>query len=110
MPEQPGVQDAGLSALFDLSFKRFITLGVIKVLYLLGIALIALMWLVAVIGGFTQGFLSGLGALIFGSIIALLYIIFFRVWLELIVVIFRIGENTSKMVEQAGGTSASGAV
>lgn len=105
MQGQPGVQDAGLGALFDLSFKRFITLSVIKVLYLLGLALIALGWLVAVVTGFMQGFLPGLGALVFVTIIALLYVIFFRVWLELIVVIFRIGENTSKMVERAGGAA-----
>jgi hypothetical protein len=94
--------DGGIDALFDLSFQRFITLSVIKVLYLLGLALIALMWLIVVIGGFGQGFMAGLVALVVGSLAALLYVIFYRVWLELIVVLFRIGENTSKLVEAAG--------
>jgi uncharacterized membrane protein len=100
---QPG-PDAGISALFDFGFKRFITLSVIKVLYILGMVLIGLMVLAFVVTGFTQGTAAGIGALVVAPIIALLYLIFYRVWLELIVVIFRIGENTSKMVErgQAG--------
>ncbi len=91
--------DGGPLALLDVSFKRFLTLSVIKVLYVLGLALIALMWLVVVIGAFANGVLAGIGAMVVGAFVALLYMIFFRVWLELIVVIFRIGENTTKLVE-----------
>lgn len=103
---QQNYDDAGIGALFDLSFKRFVTLSVIKVLYALAIAVIALIWLLVVISGFTQGALQGLGMLVIGTLIAALYIIFYRVMLELVVVIFRIGENTSKLVERSTPPSA----
>lgn len=91
--------DSGPLALLDIGFNRFLTLSVIKVLYILGLALIALSWVAVVIGAFASGILAGIGAMVVGAFVALLYMIFFRVWLELIVVIFRIGENTSKLVE-----------
>jgi hypothetical protein len=98
-PVEPGQAraDAGLGALFDFSFTRFITLSIIKILYILGIVLIALGWLAIVISGLSQGFGPGLVALIIGTLAALVYLIFFRISLELIVVIFRIGENTTKI-------------
>jgi hypothetical protein len=91
----------GLGALLDFSFKNFITLSVIKILYMLGLLLLALEWLVMVIVGFTSGgVLGGIGALVLGSIAILIAVIFLRVWLELICVIFRIGENTTALVER----------
>lgn len=96
----------GLGALLDFGFTRFITLSVIKVLYMLGMALIVLAWLVALVSALTQGIGAAIGVLIVGPIIALLYLIFFRIWLELVVVIFRIGENTGKLVELRGGQAA----
>jgi hypothetical protein len=98
--------DGGIGAIFDFSFKRFITLSVMKVLFGLGLALIALSWLILVIGGFLQGILAGLLGLVVITIMAVVYVIFFRVWLELIVVIFRIGENTSILVEQKRSSAA----
>lgn len=95
--------DAGISALFDLGFSRFITLRVIKLLYIAGLALIGLAWVVVVIAGFAAGFLAGVGVLVVGSIAALIYMVMFRISLEMIVVIFRIGENTSRLVELRGG-------
>ncbi len=98
--------DAGLGALTDLNFEKFITLSVIKVVYILGMAVIGLVYVGVVLGAITQGVMAGLGALIVGGLIAVLYLIFLRIWLELIVVMFRIGENTSKLVSQGGGTPA----
>jgi hypothetical protein len=92
-----GQNDAGLSALLDFSFKSFITLSVIKILYILGMVVIALAALVMLISGFSQGVGPGIVALILAPLVAIIYLIMFRIWLELIVVIFRIGENTSKM-------------
>lgn len=104
MSDTQKYEDAGISALFDLSFRRFVTLNVIKVLYLLGLVMIALFWLIGVGVAFSQGgAAAGFGMMITMSILALLQIVFYRVWLELIVVIFRIGENTSKLVEQGRG-------
>jgi hypothetical protein len=95
--------DAGLSALLDFGFKRFITLSIIKIVYMVGMGLIVLCWLGFLAVSFTQGAAAAIGVLIVGPIVAGLYLIFLRISLELVVVIFRIGENTSKLVEQRGG-------
>jgi len=107
MADVQNYEDEGMGAIFDLSFKRFITLSVIKVLFVLGILMIALMWLIGVGGAFVQGgFLGGILGLIVVSVWAVIQVIFLRVGLELIVVIFRIGENTSKLVALQGGGTA----
>lgn len=103
-----GTTDGGIGALLDLGFERFVTLSVIKVVYVLGMAVIGLVYVGVVIAAFTQGFLAAIGAIVVGGLYVLLNLIFLRMWLELIVVMFRIGENTSKLVELRGGTPAEG--
>ncbi len=106
MEQDQQVNVAGLGALLDFGFRQFITLGVIKVLYLLGMGMIGLVLLVALIGAFTQGGLAALAVLVVGPLVALVWLIFLRVWLELVVVIFRLGENTSKLVQQGNDAAA----
>jgi len=86
-----------IAGLLDLSFRKFITLKVVSVLYLLVLVLIALGWLGGVGAAFSQSFGFGLFSLVLFTVMALVQVIFARVGLELVVVIFRIGENTSKM-------------
>ena len=83
----------GFSALLDLSFTRFVTISFIRVIYILWLVGIALGWLVVVIGAFAQGILVGLFAIVFGAVIAAVYALLVRMMLELVVVIFRIGEH-----------------
>jgi len=101
-PQPHNIADAGLIAgMMDFGFTRFITLGVIKVLYILGLVAVALAWLFGVGSGFANGgFTGGLAAIVMVTVGGAIYAIMLRVWLELIVVIFRIGENTSKMAEK----------
>ncbi|MER3420155.1 MAG: hypothetical protein C4290_06350 [Chloroflexota bacterium] len=87
-------------ALFDLSFSEFITTRIIKVLYvlvLIGVGLVSL----AIFFSLAQ---SGAGGLIVGLIVApllfLLYVIVARVWMELVIVIFRIAEYTRQIAQQ----------
>jgi hypothetical protein len=104
-PYQPG---PGLDALFDLTFTRFLTVSVIKVIYLLGILALCILWLFMVIAGFAQGFGIGLAAIVVASIAWVIWLLLLRVQLELIVVIFRIGENTSAMAHSMGGGPPTG--
>lgn len=91
------------SKLFDFSFETFITPSIIKILFILILVVIALGALGMIIVGFTQGVLSGLATLIIAVPIGgFLYILFARVWLEIVVVLFRIEENTSIMAERSG--------
>jgi hypothetical protein len=84
--------------LFDFSFETFITPTIIKVIYILLMIVIALMMLTIIIVGFTQSVVTGLIALIIVAPIAgFLYILFARVWLEIIIVLFRIHDNTEEI-------------
>ncbi len=108
MDQRPFGQTAGFGVLFDLTFTRFVTVGVIRIIYLLGIVLLALGWFVLVITAFTQSFFTGLLALVVVTLLTLLNLLFFRMWLELVVVIFRIGENTSILAGRSDGSSGAG--
>ena len=95
--------------LFDFSFEEFVTPTIIRIVY--AIALIA--------------FLAtrDIGSILFGLIVVpllyLLYLILTRIWMEIVVVIFRIAEpirdadETLKRIEQLlaqqGGGPAPGA-
>ncbi|ACI22184.1 MULTISPECIES: DUF4282 domain-containing protein [Thermodesulfovibrio] len=88
--------------LFDLSFKSFITVKIIKLLYILAIIGSGLIGLMLLIGGVsTMKYSPGAGFLqiVLAPLIALLGIIWSRVFLELTVVLFKIEENTAKISE-----------
>lgn len=94
--------DGGFGALFDFSFRSFVTLSVVKVLYVLLVIVTVLVGLIILLGMLFSGeFLAFLGALIVVPIVVVIYILMYRVMLELIVVIFRIGENTSKIARSS---------
>jgi len=88
-----------LASLFDLSFSEFVTIRLIKVLYILGIAGAVLIGLSMLIAGFSNGIGSGIASLIITPIVVGIYILMVRIWLELIVVVFRIAENTSQIAK-----------
>lgn len=87
-----------LNALLDFRFEQFITLKFISVLYIIAIGLAGLAALVFAFSGFSAGFLSGLFTLILAPILFLAYVVASRIWLELIVVIFRIADNTRTLI------------
>jgi hypothetical protein len=86
--------------LFDLSFSEFITVSIIKVLYVIAIIVSAIGALVVLIGGFTKGVGAAIGGIILAPLLFLLYVLLARVWMEVIMVLFRIAENTGKTAEQ----------
>lgn len=86
-----------LTPLLDLRFKRFITVSIVKVLYLVGIAMVALTVLTWIIAGFTQGAMVGIAMLVLSPLFLLLGVILLRIYLEVLVVLFRIAENTARM-------------
>jgi uncharacterized membrane protein len=100
---QPPAMDqaAGFfGALFDFSFSNFITTKLIKVLYILSIILAGLFALAILGAGVAQGAGAGLFALIIAPVLFLFYVIIARVWMELIIVVFRIAENTRDIANQ----------
>ncbi len=85
-----------LGALFDFSFSTFVTTKIVKILYVLGVALSALIALIILVSGLASGsVLMALGGIILAPIAFLIYVLVCRIWLELVVVVFRIAENTA---------------
>ena len=100
MNEGSTSNSGGIIGFLDFGFTKFVTLKAIKVLYALGLVLLILGWLGFSLISMTQNFFAGLGILFLGAIGVVVYGLLFRIQLELIAVIFRIGENTSKLVQQ----------
>jgi hypothetical protein len=88
-----------LGSLFDLSFSEFVTTRVIKVLFILGLIGAGIGSLMFIWAGFSAGFLKGVLFLILSPLVFLLWTLGARIWCELIIVAFRIAENTSRLVE-----------
>jgi len=90
-------------ALFDLSFSSLITTKIIKILYVLSIILAAIAYIGWVITGFNAD--AGIGVfvlLIAGPIGLLLSIIYARVILEIIIVVFRLLETNIAIADVLG--------
>jgi len=96
-------QAAGfVSSLFDLSFTNFITPKLIKVLFVISIVLAAFGSLFVVLTGFQAGgVFGGLGALlIVAPILFFFYVMYARVMMEVLIVIFRCSEYLAEIAKQ----------
>jgi hypothetical protein len=95
-------------ALFDLSFKSYIFLKIIKILYVIVMILLGLAALGFIVFAFASNVAFGIVTLvILAPLYFLLNLIFYRVCFEVIAAIFTISENTSKLVHLSA-VSASG--
>ena len=83
-----------LGCLCDLTFKEFVTTKVIKLLYVLIVIASAITALAFIIKGFGLPFGHGLVCLVMSVIGFALAVIIARIWLEVIMILFRIEENT----------------
>ena len=89
-----------LASLFDVSFKSLVTTRVIKVLYILSMVLIGLTALFFVGAAFNNSAAAGLFTLVvIAPFISLLYLVYVRVLLEIVIAIFRIMETNVELVE-----------
>ena len=75
--------------MFDFSFREFIAPSVIKVLYVLALIAFAIQYVIAVVSGFASGFGYGLLALVLGELVLIILAILARVYLEVIMALFR---------------------
>ncbi|HET7684367.1 MAG TPA: DUF4282 domain-containing protein [Marmoricola sp.] len=80
-------------ALFDFSFTTFITPKVVKVVYVLATALLALGWLVFLIGAFADSAGAGIAVLLIGPVVLLVYLALIRMTLEFYLAIVRMSED-----------------
>ncbi|MDO9576315.1 MAG: DUF4282 domain-containing protein [Candidatus Cloacimonadales bacterium] len=90
-----------LGALFDFSFSEFITPKLIKFLFTLGVilAIIVVLFIMLRFGGFLMIRYSVM-SLILLLFVFFIYVIMLRIWLEFIIVVFKIAENTTPRTEK----------
>ena len=81
------------SALFDFSFTRFITPMIIKFVYILATAAIGLAYVFMVAVTMSQNPAGGLLLLILGPVIAIIYLAFIRMTLEIYLAVVRMSED-----------------
>jgi len=84
-------------SLFDFSFSSFIATKMIRILYALLILFSALAALVLIVKGFSMGLWKGLASLVISPLLFLLYVILGRIWLEALIVFFRIAEHVAEI-------------
>ncbi len=80
-----------------LSFDKLIGATLVKIFYYLGLVGVVLMTLGLMFSGFSQGFLPGLGMLIFGPIVGFLALLYWRFICEIIIVMFKIGNDLGEV-------------
>ena len=91
---------SSIGMLFDLSFTEFVTTRFIKILFIIGVVFAAIGALALIVTGFSASAVRGLLFLILSPIVFLIYVFLVRIWCEMIIVVFRIAENTSRLVDQ----------
>ncbi|MGQ9651743.1 MAG: DUF4282 domain-containing protein [Phycisphaerae bacterium] len=93
------------SSLLDMSFSDFVTPKIIKILFILAIIGSAIWALALLVAGLGSGSAGGfLGGLIGAPIVFIVAVILIRVYLEVLLVMFRIAENTRRLVEHTEGS------
>jgi hypothetical protein len=103
------VEKGFLASLFDVSFSSLITTKVIKVLYILSMVVIGLGALVFIASAFVQDPIFGLFTLVvLAPLFSLLYLIYTRVILEVLICLFRIMETNVELVQLQRAATASG--
>ncbi|GLU48101.1 DUF4282 domain-containing protein [Nocardiopsis ansamitocini] len=96
---QPVLEKGFFGALFDFGFTTYVTSKVIKVLYVIGLVLVTIATLSFVVSSFSMmgrgGFdtFFGILMLLFSPVLALLYLILLRIWMELLIVVFQIADD-----------------
>ncbi len=88
----PNAQAGFFTRLFDVSMKSFITPSIIKVLFIVGIIAISLFSLLILIAGAQSD--GGQVLILLAPVYWFFGVLYLRVILEVIVVLFRIEENT----------------
>jgi Domain of unknown function (DUF4282) len=103
MYQQPSPVGKGFFArLFDLSFNQFVTTSVVKVIFIIMVVIQGLYALGVIISFFTLSATAGIVAFILAPICWFFAVLLTRVWLELMVVIFKIKDDLGAIRNHGG--------
>lgn len=92
-----------VASLFDFGFTSFVTTKVVKVLYVLVMVLLALGALGFVISAFAVKPILGIFVLLIAApIVFFVYLAVWRIFLEILIIIFRIAEDLRAIRERGG--------
>ncbi|MEU4352396.1 DUF4282 domain-containing protein [Streptomyces sp. NPDC023838] len=89
------------AGLFDFGFSTFVTPKVIKFAYVVITILIGITWIIFIVSGFHKSSGVGILTLVVGLLVALLWLIVYRITFELVMVIFRIGSDVHAIRERS---------
>jgi hypothetical protein len=102
-PRQKGF----FAALFDFSFTSYVTPTIIRVIFGLVIVVSALVALFVAIAAFTDNIVLGFFVLVIvAPLLFLVYVILYRVLLEVVMAVFTIAENTTALVGASAPAAA----
>lgn len=87
------------SAIFDFSFTEFISIDLIRVLYVFAFIVAGLTMVGTILAGFSNSFMWGLGSIIMAPVVFFIIVFIARISLEMLVVLFRIAENTQETAD-----------
>ena len=88
-----------LAALLDFSFSSFITTKLVRWIYILIVVVATLVSAIMILGAFADGIGRGLLALIIVPLFAAITVAFYRIFLELAIVLFRSVEYQRETAE-----------
>ena len=115
-PTQPGMASSAMSsgvgaitdsssgffpALFDFSFNTFVTPKIVRFVYVLAAIWAVVMYVLVVIAWFSQSVTNGLIALVFGPIVAIIWLAIVRIGLEFGISVVRMSEDVHRRLPQA---------
>jgi hypothetical protein len=86
------------ASLFDFSFTEFVTLKIVKFIFILGLTGAAVASLASLVGALGFGGFKWY-SLLLAPLMFIGMAFLLRIWLELVMVAFRIADNTSRLVE-----------
>ena len=92
------------SGLFDFSFREYVTPKIIRVIFVILIVFAALGALALLITSSRGGGFGIVLGIIFAVVGFFLYVILFRIYLEVVSALFRINDNIATLVQLSGGT------
>jgi membrane protein implicated in regulation of membrane protease activity len=95
-----------IKSLFDFKMTNFITMRVIRVLYAISAVIIVIFGVIAMIAGLLGTYGGGgmkLLVVVLAPLGTLFYLIIVRLWVEFLANLYRIGDNTQKMVNALPG-------
>ena len=87
------------SAIFDFTFTEFISIDLIRLLYVFAFIVAGLAMVGAIFAGFSNGFMWGVGSIIMAPVVFFVIVFAARIVLEMMIVLFRIEEYTKQTAD-----------